>query len=276
MTRTALPLLLLVACSAPDEVCPLPVTAAGVPGDANGDAVVDIADALLTHRYLFEGGAPPVCESAVMFQPDWRGVIFEGLDVQALLSYLYEGLAEPRPSPDCDEPLPTDEGVCGAVGWTWEAPRRVTGGETATAVLGIDNHALEAGIEGWSVGVTAEGCTLESARVEGTVAAPWTGDDQPGRVTEGFVMTRLDDGAATSAVVLNWLHHQALPPARDAYPVLTVQVSTQAPASGCATCTLRTTDGLPTPGLPLDTAMASSGRSYRPPQASVSFAVCAP
>ena len=272
------PFFLLIACDpTPSEVCPLPVTGAGLPGDANGDGVTDMADAVAVHRFYFESAAPPVCEDAVMFSPRELGFPYEPPDLHAMLPFLYTGVGEPRREPVCDEEVGPDPGICGQVGWTWQVERTAAGSGTvrAEATLAIDNHSLVAGVEGWSVGITAAGCAIDAVTVDGTVAAPWRSDEEPGRVLEGFVTADLTDGAATSAVLLNWLHTTTLDPSPVPYPVLQVQVSAPAPSRGCTQCTLQTSDQVANPGLPIDGVIASAGRSYRPTPSSVSISLCA-
>lgn len=266
-------LLALAACQLPPEVCALPSTGAGLPGDANGDGTFDLADPVLVHRHLFEGGMAPVCEDALVFEPSVPRSLFDGIDAGALFGWLFEGYDGPHPDPNCDDAVPLDDAACGRIGWTWAAPRRVRAA-TAEATLGIRNHSLEAGVDGWSVGVVAEGCAIDEVTVDDTVAAPFTGDG-PGLVTEGYVLAEADGDVGITAVVLNWLHAQSLAPSADDYPVLRVRVS--ASTSGdCVPCTLTTTDGLATRGLPLDAVMVSAGRSYRPPTSSTTLSLCAP
>lgn len=265
--------LLLAACHAPPDVCPLPSTGAGMPGDANGDAVVDLADPVLVHRHLYEGGIAPVCDDALVYESAVPRSLYDGIDAAALFGWLFEGYDGPQPTPECDAAATLGEAPCGRIGWTWTAPGRVDGA-TAEAVLGIRNHSLEAGVDGWSVGVVADGCTIDAVTLDDTVAAPLTGEG-PGLVTEGYAMARADDGVGTSAVVLNWLHAQVLPPSGDRYPVLRVQVSAST-GGDCAPCTLTTTDGLATRGLPVDAVMVSAGRSYRPLPESTTVSLCAP
>lgn len=278
--RSVFPLLwLLGACgSAPvEEVCPLPVVEAGKHGDANGDAVVDIADALMAYRALYDGGPSPVCDDALIYRPASFDPVFDGEDAQMMLSYLYEGIAEPRRSPTCPRQPDPDAGTCGRVAWQWDVPRRAEGTDTVTAeaTLALLPPALESGIEGWSVAVASEGCTIDAVHVDGTVAGPWIGDEGPGMVTGGFVMARVDDGVATSAVLLDWLRTRALPASDSAHPVLMVEVSAPAPDRGCAACTVHVIDGAPSPGQPVDSVVAIAGRSYRPALPSASISMCA-
>ncbi|MBI4605472.1 MAG: hypothetical protein HY721_26195, partial [Planctomycetes bacterium] len=80
-----------------------PGVVAGVPfkrGNCNGDAGVDIADAIFGLNYLFQGGAAPPCPEACRVNPDGA---LDLSDSVFLLSYLFLGGPAPRePFPACD------------------------------------------------------------------------------------------------------------------------------------------------------------------------------
>lgn len=93
----------LAVCSLVLTLC-APLAHAGDPefrrGDFNGDATVDLTDAIATLAYLFTSGAQPTCFDAV--DVDDTGVV-EITDVLYLLAYLFQsGSPPPAPGPiDC-------------------------------------------------------------------------------------------------------------------------------------------------------------------------------
>ncbi len=88
---------------------PVPVF---VRGDANGDATVDLSDAVFTLYYLFQGPVVPPCLDA-LDADDLRGA--EISDVVYLLSFLFlTGASPPAPYPDAGPDPTTDDPLdCG-------------------------------------------------------------------------------------------------------------------------------------------------------------------
>ncbi|MGE3167205.1 MAG: PKD domain-containing protein, partial [Planctomycetota bacterium] len=81
-------------------------------GDANGDATLNIADAISVLGYLFSGGAGPSCLDVADCNDDGAVDIADAI---TLLGYLFSGgPAPPAPGPfDCG-PDPTTDGLpCG-------------------------------------------------------------------------------------------------------------------------------------------------------------------
>jgi hypothetical protein len=75
------------------DVLPYHIPPSGMPGDANGDSIVDIADAIFLLQYLFGGGPPPNPPSA----GDANGDCFIGIsDVIWIINYLFLGGPPPQ------------------------------------------------------------------------------------------------------------------------------------------------------------------------------------
>jgi hypothetical protein len=81
-------------------------------GDSNSDCAVNIADAVFTLGFLFQGSRAPMCEDSMDADDD--GVL--GItDAIFTLGYLFLGkTAPPAPGPDLAGPDPTDDvlGAC--------------------------------------------------------------------------------------------------------------------------------------------------------------------
>lgn len=79
-------------------------------GDTNGDAAVDISDALVALRYLFEGSATPTCYDAADSNDDG---LLNISDPICTLSYLFAGgPAPPEPFPEEGEDPTADSITC--------------------------------------------------------------------------------------------------------------------------------------------------------------------
>jgi hypothetical protein len=79
-------------------------------GDANGDGIVDISDAVFTLNYLFLGGSAPLCEVAGDSNDDGSVNIS---DPSYTLNYLFlGGTAIPSPFPDCGRDPTADTLSC--------------------------------------------------------------------------------------------------------------------------------------------------------------------
>lgn len=74
-------------------VLPYDVSPSTMPGDVNGDGIIDVSDAVFIINYLFQGGPPSNPPSA----GDINGDCFTGLsDLIWLLNYLYKGGPPPQ------------------------------------------------------------------------------------------------------------------------------------------------------------------------------------
>ena len=82
-------------------------------GDVNGDASIDISDAIGTLAYLFAGNTVP-CEKSVDSNDD--GII-NVADAIQLLGYVFGGTSEiPAPFPTCDTDSTVDALSCESYG----------------------------------------------------------------------------------------------------------------------------------------------------------------
>ena len=103
-----------LACSDPADPLSIPGSCSGiffVRGDSNGDASLDISDAVTTLEILFGNGAGTSCDDAIDTNDDGSTNI---ADAVALLNFLFSGgnaPPPPYPNPGSD---PTPDGLdCG-------------------------------------------------------------------------------------------------------------------------------------------------------------------
>ncbi|MCB9681956.1 MAG: hypothetical protein H6733_10850 [Alphaproteobacteria bacterium] len=229
MARRAGWVLLLGACTTgtPDgELCPSEGDGKVRAGDANGDGVVDIADALVVYRAVADGGPAPVCLLASDLVPEGR---LNYDDAHSLLLHLYEDgftLPDVRPA-DCADADPLAPPTCVAA--------EVTFAVDGTDILVSLNPGSTA-VEAWSLGVHATGCTIATATTDGTQAA-WQADG--GRRDIGYDATFVtaDGTAALSTVVLDFADATALLPDAGPQPILALTIT-----PGPGDCTLTVTD----------------------------------
>lgn len=244
------------------EVCP---QSDGNPiaGDSNGDGVHDVADGVYTARHMLAGGPPPVCTRAANLES------FTDLDLGDAFTSWNALFLEPvtLPEPNCVRSTRAEPPACGRMAWSIDAPRRASGSQF-TAEVSLVTRDLP--VDGWSVAVVAEGCAIEAATVEGTIAAD--GIVGEGMVMRGFELTETVAGAAYSAVVLDWSEPVQVPPSREGHPVLSLDVVSD--TTECGPCVLRTADGVDGLAAPVDTVITHAGWSYRPPQAEHTTQVC--
>ena len=91
----------------PGQVC-VPATALFIRGDANNDAIVDVADPIFSLHYLFLDGIGPSCLDAADADDDG---LYNITDVVFTLYYVFGiGVAPPYPFPECGlEEYPGDD-----------------------------------------------------------------------------------------------------------------------------------------------------------------------
>ncbi len=164
-------------------------------GDANVDGVVDMADGLFIIRHLFLGGPASTCLSAE--EIDGNGVV-ELTDAINLFGWLFLGnpsdirppgpfIPGPDPGPfpiGCDAYSPSPppkiaDLVLGFAGF----PAEISGspGEVKTfdlyATLTTSENTSPDGPEGWSIGMSIDGGTIEGLALKGvTVSTIYEGD----------------------------------------------------------------------------------------------------
>lgn len=245
-----------------EPVCAPPAAERVVAGDAQGDGVCDLADAVVVMRADFDAAAAPVCVGAVDLVPDGRALAD---DAHLVLQHLFEGTAV---LPDLERSVCAGAeawgaGPCATLTVGWEAPESPGEG---TFEVGVTLTADEA-VEAWSLGVTATGCELVGAAVDGTAAADTTAD-AAGLRDFGYNATWLRRGVVTQAVVLG-LPDRVTLPTGTASRLLTLEVS-----AGCGTCTLALTPDLTTYGEPVALTAVVEGYALPLPAASWSVEVC--
>jgi hypothetical protein len=240
------------------SVCPPASAPDTKKGDANGDGFADMADVAWIRRAVYDEGPAPWCPELIDLIDDGR---VEGDDAFQLLSFLYEGVFKlPRVEEGaCDAFSPPTPGDCADPGFAWEP------GENA-ATLHLDPGGV--GVEGWSLGITAEGCTIAAATVDGTAAADRYTDDAGQRDT-GYAYTLVNESGALSAVLLSLHDEVTLTGASPS--ILSLELG--ASGDGCGECTVRlsTVTGY---GEPVETMVAGDGWRYVPELPDLTVEVC--
>lgn len=260
------------------EVCALPAPVGEIGwGDANRDGVLDVADPVRTLRALMDAGPAFGCADAQ--DAGYRDGLVDLGDALSLLYHLFVGnSALPDGDPDCVDPAAIEEAPCGRF------LLAVEGESSATAAQAGGSVELEATVrlynpdlpvQAWSLGLSAEGCSLVGASEAGTASAD-VRLDAAGRRDEGWHRSDLVDGRVLSSTVVSWARDLALPAQEEPWTLLSVAVQANAPASGCAPCTLRLEDGLAGVGQPVALTLSVAGRSVPPPTAALVVEVCAP
>ena len=232
-------------------------------GDANGDASVDLADGIYLQRWLLRGGPEPVCAARMDVAPNGALDLADSLLVWA---HSFEGDVLADSEDACAERvLPPEDLACGALTFAVDAPTRVTSGFDATVTLATPDVE----VEGWQIGVAAEGCTIASATLAGTHGAD--ARDGGARST-GYGRADVTNGGVVSAVALSWLEERELAPSPDAYTLLSFHVD--ASAATCQPCTLSFVDTLAGEGSAVRNMVARKGRAVVPVLKSATVQVC--
>jgi hypothetical protein len=245
-----------------DPVCAAPAAERVAAGDAQGDGVCDLADAVAVMRADFDAAEAPVCVAAVDLVPDGRALAD---DAHLVLQHLFEGTAV---LPDlersaCADATAWGAGSCATLTVGWEAPDAPGEG---TFEVGL-TLTSDAEVEAWSLGVRATGCELVGARVDGTAAADTTAD-AAGLRDFGYNATWLRRGLVTQAVVLG-LPDRVTLPTGTASRLLTLEVS-----ASCGACTLELAPELSTYGEPVALVAVVEGYALPLPASSWTAEVC--
>jgi hypothetical protein len=235
-------------------------------GDANADGSVDLADGMYLQRWLFRGGPAPACEAAMDVNPD--GVV-DAADAVLVWNHAFSALGAFPALADgacADVTPPSDDLDCGRIAFAIDAPRRATGGFDATVTLDSPDLA----VEGWQIGVAADGCTVASATLTGTAGADVR---DGGERSMGYGRADVTSGGVVSAVALSWLEDRSIAPTTDPVAVLAIHVDAT-PGSGCSPCTLTFSDTLTGPGQPVRNEAVHVGRVWRPTTRDTKVQIC--
>jgi hypothetical protein len=239
-----------------------------VAGDVNGDGVADLTDGLAIRSYARAGGPPPACDAAADVVVD--GLVEPG-DGIALWSHLFVGTTRLQElPPGACEPVSSNEDppCAGDVSFTpVGSDVTAASGSIASFPAAVEIRGATAPVEGWSFGVSAEGCAIAGATTAGTRAA----DVRDGGLREGgYDHTEVKDGHAVTAVALSWRDEVG---ATGDVAVLALTVEANV-GTACAPCTLRVEDGLAGAGGPVAAIAAVKGRSAIPRRDDVAIQVC--
>jgi hypothetical protein len=246
----------LVACNGPAAEVPQGCArgpGAFVLGDAQGDGVADIADAVAIQRAVFDAATPPACDAAVDLIDD--GAV-QADDASSLLLHLFEGTFDPPRlrAAACDDATPWPVGACGELGLSWETAE---GPDGTRATLSLTSSLP---VEAWSFGVETAGCELIEATEEATVAADRTADPI-GLRDLGYHATLQKKGVVTQAVVLSLPDRVAIPADSAPHPLLHLTLT--------GACTLRVVDGMTTFGEPVAAVAVVDGQAVPLPEVGI-------
>lgn len=251
------------------DVCPRG-NAMPVIGDANGDGVVDIADAIALQNHLFRAGLAPACRAAANFDGDSR---VEMDDAERISMYLLTGKQIPRVlgAHECDSTTYWPEGQCAPLALDLIAPLRVTSDHFLAQVV-LRSPVLA--VQGYSLSLEATDCELSKVTPEDTIAAEvW--DRPPGIRHLGWATTPLVDGGAIAYLILSFTDDIYFPTSEEPTSILSADVHASVPFSGCRTCKISVRDGLSWNGQPINTTIAANGRAFVPALPSIEVEVCA-
>jgi hypothetical protein len=254
----------------PVEVCP---RGEGTPlrGDVNFDGVLDVADPIALQNHLFRGGLAPPCRAAANFDGDDQ---LELDDSSRVTTHLLAGAVpySAFSAAACAGSTAWPAGACGAIGFGFEGPARVTTG-TFEIALAISTPTLV--VQGWATSIRAAGCTITAASTDRTVAAEiW--DSPPGRRHLGYSASIPVPGGAISFAIMSLHEDITLSAGPVPTPIMRLTIEATPPASGCAPCALSLADDLVWRGQPISTAIAVGGRAYVPEKITTTIQVCAP
>lgn len=261
-----------VADAAPEDGGVVPISAAcprapAVPGrgDVNGDGALDVADAVALANARFRGGRAPACFAGADFNGDGR---VELDDATRIATYLARGTQVRGPDPSiCGPAIPWPAPECVPLGFRFLAPSG--SGRRATVQLAVESPEVD--VQGWSVSVASEGCTVRRASTDGTRGAEvW--DEPPGLRHLGYTGTAAVRGGAVGLVILSFTEDVVLPAGLAAQPVLALEVEADGP--GCRRCRLESGDGLTWEGQPMDAVLVVNGFAFRPEPAILDFELC--
>lgn len=273
------PLLAALGCQPktpePPAACTLTAAPLGaaVFGDANADGFVDVSDGMYMIRHGFLGGPAPVCPMAADVLTEDELNPGDGF---AILSYLFSGGSSTLATDgtECPDATRAVEPACASgLAMGIRAESIVTGSGTASfqATVTLTSPTLE--VEAWSVGVAAEGCTIEGATTAGTVAADVR--DTPAGVRDGGYnwVSPVEPGWVGSANILSFKQHIVLPASSAPSDVLVVELSAPV-GSACAPCTLSIVSDHMGANVPIEAVVSGGGYRYVPAVSGATVSIC--
>ena len=216
---------------------------------------MDLADGIYLQRWLQRAGPAPACEAAL-------DVVADGsVDLADSFLLWAHAFSDAGSLPDLEaDACAGSEAVaqleeCGRMTLEIVAPRKADGAFDAT--VSLTSHDLA--VEGWQLSLTANGCRIASATLEGTRSADAR---DGGRRSMGYGRVDVVEGGVVSAVALSWLESSDLAASDDAAPILAVHV--EATGEDCVKCQLTLEDGLTATGQPVRNTVVVEGRDFRP------------
>lgn len=258
-----------------EAVCAAPtVGGEATHGDANNDGLIDISDSVMTFRYLVAGGAAPYCADAMDFIHD---DLLDLSDATSLLYVLFGADGElPSYNLDCDSPTAVADAACGVFDLSLDVSETLSGpaGQELSATVGVLLRAPDLEVQGWSLGVSASGCSLTGISEDGTAIADRRLDTE-GRRDMGWSRGDAVDGGVVHSGLVSWAGTAGLEAREEAWRLVNLSLTATAPASGCETCTLTPTGALTGPGPVVPLIVASGGRSYTPTTTAATVQICA-
>jgi len=247
-----------------------------VMGDANGDGLADVSDAVWMSSTLFRGGERGPCFGATDVLPDGELRIN---DVYALLAAVLPGDSDLKALGDaCDGAATPEAPDPVALALDIDAPERVeaAAGEATTLDATVELSTPDSPVQAWNLSIVAEGCAVTAATTAGTAGAA-TFDDPPGQRggTSYDYHALTAEGGAVAGVVLDWRADNVLSPREQPWPLLALTLTATAPDRGCETCTISLANGAHAGGPPLRNLATVGGWSYPLPRVDRTVKICA-
>ncbi len=270
-------LLALAGCGDPVPlVAPAPAGTI-VAGDANGDGLLDVSDAVWVSSTLFRGGPAAPCFVAA-------DVLAEGelnaTDVFSLLSAALPGVDDVKPlaADACVYAGAPEVPDAAAFALSLDAPESVEAraGTVAKIDVTVQLHSPERAVQAWTLSLEAEGCAVASLGTAGTDAA-WDQEDPPGKrgSTSYEYQARTPEGGAVAGLVLDWRGDAVLEAREAPWSLLAIQVNATTPQRSCVDCVLRLANGGSAGGPPLRNAVTVEGWTYPLPGLEQTVEICA-
>jgi hypothetical protein len=245
-------------------------------GDANGDGLADVSDAVWMSSTLFRGGERSACFGATDILPDGELRIN---DVYTLLSAVLPGDSDLMALGDaCDGAASPEAPGPVALALDIDAPEKVkaAAGQDATLEATVVLRTPDSPVQAWNLSIVAEGCAVSAVTTAGTAGAA-TFDDPPGQRggTSYDYHALTPEGGAVAGVVLDWRADNVLSPREEPWSLLALTVHATAPDKGCETCTISLANGASAGGPPLRNLATVGGWSYPLPRVDREVEVCA-